>query len=251
MKPRHHTLQGICQDVCVNYQSVTEVLRRIAEVCLEENGTVITQEVGTFFCRSVQARTGVLNDTPWTSRAFLEVGVRGKREYDEPIHRSTFSSTRISFNWGSPRITDSVLSDALGSVFWETMRFRDDGHIFRTNHGGDEIPSSFDQNINRSEEIVEGREEAGVSEATVSLLLEDQSTFFNANLIQTIERIGPLIAINGTPLGIGTVVPLHPSELNTLSFIPHGDEVLRVSGHNLRFSYTLTEQRLNPPVLQT
>ena len=78
-RPPHHTLQGICQDVCVNYQQVVEVLRRIRQVCLEENGTVITQEAGTFFCRSVKGRSGVLNGKPWTSDSFIELGLKGER----------------------------------------------------------------------------------------------------------------------------------------------------------------------------
>ena len=78
-KPRHHTLQGICQDLCVNYQQVVEVLRRIRAVCLEENGKVITQEAGTFFCRNVSGRSGVLNGVPWTSDPFIELGLKGER----------------------------------------------------------------------------------------------------------------------------------------------------------------------------
>ena len=79
VKPRHHTLQGICQDVCVSYRSVVEVHRRIREVVLKENGKVITQNLGTFFCRDVQPRTGVLNGIPWATDGFFEVGLKGER----------------------------------------------------------------------------------------------------------------------------------------------------------------------------
>jgi len=110
VKPRHHTLQGICQDVCVNYQQVVEVHRRIREVVLKENGKVITQSLGTFFCRDVGPRSGVLNGAAWSTDGFFEVGLKGERTDRTELHDRP-EAERLTFLLSSGSFVDSVFSD--------------------------------------------------------------------------------------------------------------------------------------------
>ena len=121
-KPRHHTLQGICQDVCVNYQQVVEVHRRIRDVVLTENGKVITHNLGTFFCRDVRPRVGVLNGMPWSTEGFFEVGLSGERTERGGSH-SDARAERVSFVVTSGQLSfESVLADLFGpfpTVEWD------------------------------------------------------------------------------------------------------------------------------------
>ena len=60
-KPEHHKLRRICDEVCVPYGQVTEVLKRIAERVLTENAKITTESVGTFYCKQAKGRSYKIN----------------------------------------------------------------------------------------------------------------------------------------------------------------------------------------------
>ena len=145
VKPRHHTLQGICQDVCVNYQQVVEVHRRIREVVLEENGKVITQNLGTFFCRDVKPRSGVLNGQGWTSDGFFEVGLKGERSDRDGSH-NVGTAERVSFALPTGNLSGSLFGGLFGVVPFRLLEFSNvDNSIVGT-------PFSNNQPIRRESE---------------------------------------------------------------------------------------------------
>lgn len=80
MKKENHRVAKIARSVGVDPSALNEIFRRIRIAVMEEGGTVITHELGTFY-RSEQRETRkVLNGTeiivPARTRLFL-TGVKG------------------------------------------------------------------------------------------------------------------------------------------------------------------------------
>lgn len=80
MKKENHKVASIARSVGISPSALNEVFRRIRIAVMEEGGTVITHELGTFY-RSEQRETRkVLNGTeiivPARTRLFL-TGIKG------------------------------------------------------------------------------------------------------------------------------------------------------------------------------
>ena len=235
-KPRHHTLQGICQDLCVNYQQVVEVLRRIRAVCLEENGKVITQEAGTFFCRSVRGRSGVLNGVPWTSESFIELGLKGERVIGEHVPEETslsFESVVLRNGVGFTNFEGLPFPDV--DPFYTELRFADGGEVtfIATDADGSVVAESMPVEITRvpfvgeTEDFVEG---------------------FNNVQIQLTDRVdntGPpfglgVISIGGQLIARGDLLDIEPQEAIALESTPSFDDLffeLRQIGYQIQFIF--------------
>lgn len=199
-KPRHHTLQGICQDVCVNYQQVVEVHRRIRDVVLQENGKVITQNLGTFFCRSVKSRSGVLNGTDWTSEPYIEVGLKGERSegqhaIEEPPVASRIIEERIVIPLTLPTSTDGLhfaeppnsfsILESLEFVYEEAQVNADPVTVQRTGQ----------QTGSRNAD----GEPVGMSNVEITLGVRFGTVFEEP----ATTAGGPYIAVDGVPLNLG------------------------------------------------
>lgn len=236
VKPRHHTLQGICQDVCVSYRSVVEVHRRIREVILKENGKVITQNLGTFFCRDVKARSGVLNGTEWTSEPYIEVGLKGERS--DGVHVDiepalSFESVVLRNGVGFTNFEGLPVFER--DPFYTELVFGDDGEAtFFARDAGDAIVAEsvasevtripFDGDV---EGLVEGYNNVELS------------------LTNRFDNTGPpvglgVIAVGGEIIGIGDSIVLDPLELISLASTPAFDSLffqLREIGYQITFVF--------------
>ena len=239
-RPRHHTLQGICQDVCVNYQQVVEVLRRIRQVCLEENGTVITQDAGTFFCRNVQGRSGVLNGKPWTSESFIELGLKGERIVGEHVDPPR-TAERVSFTLNSGFIGDSVFGNLFGGTFFPFLDFSDeDSTIFGLTRIDAALPIPIDQQFADRNSVDAGDLQAGFNDVEISLELADNKASFFLESLTTAESI---FQVNDTPLAIGDMVSVDVNELVRIVIDPAFFD-LRPMPNNFdyRISYTFVSE---------
>lgn len=239
-KPRHHTLQGICQDVCVSYKSVVEVHRRIREVVLRENGKVITQNLGTFFCRDVKARSGVLNGTEWTSEPYIEVGLKGERS--DGVHvdpRTVLSFESVVLRSGVGFTNFEGLPIVNRDPFYTELVFDDNGQAkFIARDAADEIDAEFVANeVTRVpfngeiDELVEGYNNVVIS------------------LLPRIDNIGPpaglgVISIGGQVIGIGDSVTVDPQQIISLASTPAFDDLffeLRQISYQISFVFGTAE----------
>ena len=235
-RPRHHTLQGICQDVCVNYQQVVEVHRRIRDVVLKENGTVITHEIGTFFCRDVKPRSGVLNGVPWESEGFFEVGLRGERSVRSDSH-SVPEVERVTFLLESGGFVDSVLNDLFSPRPVVLLDFTNGmpvivtrGSLFQPS-----LPIDETDIIERSNVPAEGLDE-GFNNVQIEILESDNSGLFRFESLRDAEALlvvgGERIAMGGSfLLDISSPVPLS-IDPSAIAFRP------QANGFRYRLSYT-------------
>ena len=235
-KPRHHTLQGICQDLCVNYQQVVEVLRRIRAVCLEENGKVITQEAGTFFCRTVRGRSGVLNGVPWTSEPFIELGLKGERVLGEHAPEETslsFESVVLRNSVGFTNFEGLPFSNV--DPFYTELNFAVGGEVMfkARNADGVVVAESVPEEITRvpfndeTGQLVEGFNNVQIS------------------LIPRIDNTGPpvglgVISIGGVVIARDDLLFIEPQETIALSSTPSFDDLffeLRQIGYQIQFVF--------------
>ena len=235
-KPRHHTLQGICQDLCVNYQQVVEVLRRIRAVCLEENGKVITQEAGTFFCRTVRGRSGVLNGVPWTSESFIELGLKGERVFEDHAPEEpqlSFESVVLRNGVGFTNFEGLPFSDV--DPFYTELGFADGGQVLFTARGadGEVIAQSVPDEITRvpfndeTGELVEGFNNVQIS------------------LTPRVDNTGPppgldVISIGGELIARDDLLTIEPQEAIPLESTPSFDDLffeLRQIGYQIQFVF--------------
>ena len=233
-RPRHHTLQGICQDVCVNYQQVVEVLRRIRQVCLEENGTVITQDAGTFFCRNVQGRSGVLNGRPWTSKSFIELGLKGERiEGGEHVETSELLFERIVVRAGVGFTNFEDLPNRPDDTFFSELNFLPGGVVGLVSRDGM-------GNVNNDFTAVE------ISRQVVVDGVDDFVEGYNdieISLTRRIDGNGPpnglgAISIGGDILSIDGVLKVEPVESLALQSTPEFDSLFfesREIGYQVEF----------------
>ena len=200
VKPRHHTLQGICQDVCVNYQQVVEVHRRIREVVLEENGKVITQNLGTFFCRDVKPRSGVLNGQPWNSDGFFEVGLKGERSERDGSH-NVGTVERISFAVPSGFLGDSLFGDLFGGRPFRSIEFSaDSNEIVGTTIGINPSMRILDQaNPDRSSADAEGLSD-GFNDVVFEIRESDNS---GSLFFEQLSNAEALLVVNGSRVAMG------------------------------------------------
>lgn len=205
-KPRHHTLQGICQDVCVDYQQVVEVHRRIRDVVLEENGKVITQSLGTFFCRDVKPRSGVLNGKPWSSQGFFEVGLSGSRSERDGSHSPT-TAERVTFLLESGTFVDSVLTDLLFGQHIALFDFTQGNRVMISVGSvfGTPAPISDTLIVDRSDVSVQGLV-AGFNDVEISILESDNKDLFNFESLRDSEA---LLVIGGQRVAMGQTVSLN------------------------------------------
>lgn len=215
MKPRHHTLQGICQDVCVNYQSVVEVHRRIRDVVLQENGKVITQNLGTFFCRDVQPRTGVLNGNEWSSEGYFEVGLKGERtERVEGLHNPELTGTSVSMTIPHGASLPGVTSNPV--LPFNALEFVGDRSVFGLRSGTSErqllLPTVLDT-VERvdSADLVEG-----FNNVVISIDQDLGTTQVQVN--NELQSIGDLMTVQGTPLRRGDSIPVEVESPVQISF---------------------------------
>lgn len=235
-KPRHHTLQGICQDVCVSYKSVVEVHRRIREVVLRENGKVITQNLGTFFCRDVKARSGVLNGTEWTSEPYIEVGLKGERSdgvHVDPEPVLSFESVVLRNGVG---FTNFEGLPSFGrDPFYTELVFEDDGQVrlIARDASGEIEAESVPDEISRlpfegdSSELVEGYNRVAIS------------------LTPRIDNQGPpvglgAISVGGEVIGRGDLLNIDPQPVIPLESTPAFDDLffeLRQIGYQIQFVF--------------
>lgn len=239
VKPRHHTLQGICQDVCVDYQQVVEVHRRIRDVVLMENGKVITQSLGTFFCRDVKPRSGVLNGKPWSSEGFFEVGLSGERSERNGSHTPP-TAERVTFRLGSGGFVDSVLNDLFSPRPIVQFDFTQGLPVIVLLGSSFALPNPIDDTmiIDRSRVPVEGLV-AGFNDVEVSILEEDNENLFRFDSLRDAEA---LLVIGGHRVAMGETVSLDVSEpvmsnidQTAIDFRP------QANGFAYRLSYTFIE----------
>ena len=200
VKPRHHTLQGICQDVCVNYQQVVEVHRRIREVVLEENGKVITQNLGTFFCRDVKPRSGVLNNVPWDSDGFFEVGLKGERSERDGSH-SVGTAERVSFALPTGNLSGSLFGALFGVVPFRLLEFsQDDNSIIGTPFSNNQPVRVVDQNNpDRSTVPLDGLRQ-GFSNVVFEIRESDNSA---NQFFEQLSDSEALLLVNGERVAMG------------------------------------------------
>ena len=238
-KPRHHTLQGICQDVCVNYQQVVEVHRRIRDVVLLENGKVITQNLGTFFCRSVKSRSGVLNGVEWTSEPFIEVGLKGERSdelhaIEQPQLTNNLAMQRVVIPLH--RLSPQQTSDVPATSF----TIRDDGvFTFDDVNPDSGVVTTLERTpfTLTSNDPIEPSP-VGISNVMVMLTVTISNSFQQS----AFTAGGPYFAIDGTPLSLGesfaldgvegtySIEPLPDFNLFDVGEIRYGLEITMVRG---------------------
>ena len=237
-KPRHHTLQGICQDLCVNYQQVVEVLRRIRAVCLEENGKVITQEAGTFFCRNVSGRSGVLNGVPWTSEPFIELGLKGERsngvhpENDPPL-ASNLAMQRVFIPLH--RLSPQQTSDTPAASF----TIRPDGVFTFDDVNPD---TGVVTTLERTPFTITSNDPIEPAPVGISSVMVRLSVSIVDSLQQSAFTAGgPYFEINGTPLSLGESFALGAVE-GTYSIEPLPDFNLFELGQ-IRYTLEITMVR--------
>lgn len=241
MKPRHHTLQGICQDVCVSYQQVVEVHRRIREVVLSENGKVITQNLGTFFCRDVRPRVGVLNGTPWSTDGFFEVGLKGERTERTDAH-DVGTVERVSFSVGTGNLAPGLLGDLFSTPGIERLDFQDDGVIVATRFSGPPLP--LGPRFRTETQMVSAeRLSPGFNDVTLEIRPDDQNNDFPFLVLDRLQGLGPVMIVNGVPVGLGDVIDLDVSGPIEFDYIVEGlDFNRRPSSWAFRISHTFVGQ---------
>ena len=239
-KPRHHTLQGICQDVCVSYRSVVEVHRRIREVVLRENGKVITQNLGTFFCRDVQPRTGVLNGVAWSSDGFFEVGLKGERSERTDAHDEP-DVERVSFTIGSGFLGDSVFGDLFSQRGFRLFEFdQESGTIMGTRLGIDVDPEPVgEENADRENVSIQGLV-AGFNNVVFEVRESDNVGVINGQLLADAEA---LIVVNGTRIGLNESAVIDVSGPVEFSIDSSFFDIFR---HPSGFAYRLSYTFVNP-----
>lgn len=237
IKPRHHTLQGICQDVCVNYQQVVEVHRRIRDVVLSENGKVITQNLGTFFCRDVKPRVGVLNGTPWSTDGFFEVGLKGERSERNDAHDVRMIE-RVSFAVSTGNLGDSLLSDLFSTPGIRTLDFQDDSTIVATRFSGD--PNLLGPRFRtETTEVAVDDLLPGFNNVTFEINPDDQDNDFPFLIRDRLEGLGPVMIVDGVPVGLGDRINLDVSKPVVFRYDVEGlDFNRRPSSFRLRISHT-------------
>lgn len=236
-KPRHHTLQGICQDVCVSYQQVVEVHRRIRDVVLSENGKVITQNLGTFFCRDVRPRVGVLNGTPWSTDGFFEVGLKGERTERSEAH-DVGDVERVSFVIGSGFLGDGVLGDLLANRPLASLEFQDTGIIVGTRRPNPPLPIGQDFSLVTEQVSAEGLV-AGFNNVTFEITEEDNPTVFPLDNLLRLQLAGQVLLVNGVGVGLGESIDVDVSEVLEIGYnttIPGSTS--GVQSFNFRISHT-------------
>ena len=235
-KPRHHTLQGICQDVCVNYQQVVEVHRRIREVVLEENAKVITHNIGTFFCRDVRPRVGVLNGTPWSTEGFFEVGLSGERTERGESHNEA-RAERVSFVTTSGTLLMSVLADLFGPFGYVEYDFTQGLPVLGRLRGFDSPTLPIDTGIDLLQTTVSASGlDNGFHDVVFEILEDDNLGNFRLESLIASES---LLDVNGEPLAMGgsiTVNTIAPVQVSISQAIR--DFVPRPNDFNYRVSYT-------------
>ena len=215
VKPRHHTLQGICQDVCVSYRSVVEVHRRIREVVLEENGKVITQNLGTFFCRDVKPRSGVLNGAVWNSDGFFEVGLKGERSDRTGAHNPA-TAERVSFAVPSGFLGDSIFGDLFGARPLRSIEFADDrNEIVGTSIGINPAVRVLDQvNASRSNITAENLSE-GFNDVVFEIRESDNS---GNQLFEQLSNAEALLVVNGVRVAMGGSTDVDVSDVVEIGY---------------------------------
>lgn len=238
-KPRHHTLQGICQDVCVNYQQVVEVHRRIRQVVLEENAKVITHNIGTFFCRDVRPRVGVLNGTPWSTEGFFEVGLSGERTERGEAHNDA-RGERVSFTTTSGVLFDSVLADLFGPFGYSELDFTQGLPVLGRLRNPNNPPLPIDLGIDPLITSVSANDlDNGFHDVVFEVL--DSDNLDNRRL-DTLAEVESLLIVNGEPIGLGnsiTVDTLAPVQVSVSQAIL--DSPSRPSQFRYRISYTFVD----------
>lgn len=241
MKPRHHTLQGICQDVCVSYQSVVEVHRRIRDVVLQENGKVITQNLGTFFCRDVKPRVGVLNGVPWNADGFFEVGLKGERSERTDSH-DIGTVQRVSFSVGTGNLGDSLLGDLFSTPGIASLDFQDDSTIVATRFSGDPLPLGPRFRTEFQDVAADGLTQ-GFNDVTLEIRPDDQNNDFPFLILDRLEQLGPVMLVDGMPVGLGDIISLDVSKPVVFDYIVDGlDFTRRPDSWALRISYTFLDE---------
>lgn len=235
-KLRHHTLQGICQDVCVNYQQVVEVHRRIREVVLKENGKVITQNLGTFFCRSVKSRSGVLNGTDWTSEPYIEVGLKGERSNElhvdpEPV----LSFERVVLRTGVGFTNFENLPDTGVGPFFTELSFNAGGEVKLV------ARDDLGEVVNESIPLVVSRVPF---EGPTDQLVEGYNNI-EVSLTRRFDGSGPpvglgVISVGGQVLDINSSISVDPTQSIPLASTPEFDSLffqLRQIGYQFVFVF--------------
>ena len=241
VKPRHHTLQGICQDVCVSYQSVVEVHRRIREVVLSENGKVITHNLGTFFCRDVKPRGGMLNGVAWTTDGFFEVGLKGERTERSDAH-DVGTVTRVSFSVGTGNLAPGLLGDLFSTPGIASLDFQEDSSIVATRFLGP--PNLLGPRFRTStiEVSAEGLS-PGFNNVELEIRADDNNNDFPFLVVDRLEPLGPVMIVDGMPLGLGDRVELDVSKPVIFDYQVDGlDLSRRPSSWAFRLSYTFFDQ---------
>ena len=238
-KPRHHTLQGICQDVCVNYQQVVEVHRRIREVVLSDGGKVITHNLGTFFCRDVRPRVGVLNGRPWSTEGFFEVGLSGERTERGDAHNDP-RGERISFTTTSGVLFDSVLSDLFGPFGYTELDFTQGLPVLGRLRNPNDPPLPIDTGIDPLITSVAVNDlENGFHDVVFEVLESDN---IDNRRIETLASVESLLVVNGEHLALGgsttvnTLVPVTVSVSPAILSSP-----TRPNEFRYRISYTFVD----------
>lgn len=238
-KPRHHTLQGICQDVCVNYQQVVEVHRRIREVVLSEDGKVITHNLGTFFCRDVRPRVGVLNGRPWSTDGFFEVGLSGERTERGDSHNEA-RAQRVSFVTTSGTLSNDVSADLFGPFGYAELDFTQGLPILGRLRNLNAVPLPIDMGIDPDRQSVSANDlDNGFHDVVFEILEGDNFENFRFESLVSSES---LLEINGEPLAMGGMIsvdPLIPVQVSISQAIR--DFVPRPNIFNYRISYTFVE----------
>ena len=238
VKPRHHTLQGICQDVCVNYQQVVEVHRRIRDVVLKENGKVITHNLGTFFCRDQSPRSGVLNGQAWSTEGFFEVGLKGERAERSGSHNEP-TATRTTVRLFTQGLGDSVLSDLLDTFpGYESIDFREDGTIIgQENFDRRQVRLDMRDVIETNTVSAEG---LSVGFHDVNFSIEPDENQFAVQLGIIVPGV-PLLQFNEGSIGLGESVTVDITD--PVEIVIHPDYLQNPSrrGFGYRMSFTLVQ----------
>ncbi len=137
-KPEHHKLRKICDEVCVPYGQVTEVLKRIADRVLNENAKITTESVGTFYCKQAKGRTYKLKGNSVTKPDRISVGLMGNK-IESQIHEIAEEEDDAEIFEIDFRLvyeTDSISGDVFYNFRFDDLRlnnsisFESNGRLF-------------------------------------------------------------------------------------------------------------------------